>query len=94
MPTQKIGKSLPKRCSNTHAKDYRKASWTAGEIRKAKRRSIDAKRHQVNLDLVSMGLKPNGKRTVWPRKRLKAAEKATPRWVIELPRDTRVVRPR
>ena len=89
MPTQKIGKNLPKRCSNAHAKEHRKACWAAGEVRKGKRRAEDARRHRVNLDLVSMDLKPNGKRTTWPRKRLPAEERAKPRWVIELPRDVR-----
>lgn len=91
MPTQKIGKNLPKRCSNTHAKETRKASWVAGEIRKGKRRAEDERRHRVNLDLVSQGLKPNGKRTTWPRKRLHGDAKAAiapARWVITLSRPT------
>ena len=93
MPTQKMGKSLPKRCSNAHAKDKRKADWIAGEVRKGKRRAAQEAAHRVNLDLVSMGLVPNGKRTAWPRKRLHGDAKAAiakPRWVIELPRDPRV----
>jgi hypothetical protein len=89
MPTQKIGKSLPKRCSNTHAKEKRKADWAAGEVRKGKRRAEQEKAHKANLELVAAGGVSPGGRTSWPRKRLRAADKPTARWVIELGGDPR-----
>lgn len=93
MPTQKIAKNLPKRCSNAHAKESRKAAWAAGEERKAQRRAMDARRHKANLELVAAGGVSPGGRTSWPRKRLHGEARAAlrpARWVIELPRDPRV----
>ena len=90
MPTQKIGKNLPKRCSNAHAKEHRKACWVAGEVRKGKRRAAAEAAHKRNLELVAAGGVSPGGRTSWPRKKLKAADKPTARWVIELPKDPRV----
>ena len=90
MPTQKIGKNLPKRCSNAHAKEARKTAWARGEKRKEARRVKDAAAHKRNLELVAAGGVTPGGRTSWPRKRLPAAQRTTARWVIELPRDPRV----
>ena len=70
MPTQKIGKNLPKRCSNAHAKETRKAAWLRGEARKAERRKAAEKAHKANLELVAAGGVSPGGRTSWPRKRL------------------------
>jgi len=90
MPTQKIGKSLPKRCSNTHLSESRKARWSAGEVRKGKRRAAQEKAHKANLELVAAGGRTAGGRTSWPRKRLHGdAKPAKARWVITLPGDVR-----
>ena len=86
-------RSLPKRCSNAHAKEHRKACWVAGEVRKGKRRAAaEAAPIKRNLELVAAGGVSPGGRTSWPRKKLKAADKPTARWVIELPapKDPRV----
>lgn len=76
MPTQKIGKNLPKRCSNTHAKETRKASWLRGEARKEVRRKDQERRHKANLELVAAGGVTAGGRASWPRQRLHGEAKA------------------
>jgi hypothetical protein len=92
MPTQKVGKNLPKRCSNAHAKETRKAAWVRGEVRKGKRRAAQEAAHKANLELVAAGGRTAGGRTSWPRQRLHGEAKAAvrpARWVIELPPDVR-----
>lgn len=94
MPTQKMGKSLPKRCSNAHAKEQRKVDWARGEKRKDARRKAAEAAHKRNLELVAAGGVSPGGRTSWPRKRLSGADRdpiRPARWVIELPRDPRIM---
>lgn len=46
---QGIAKSLPKRATNAHAKDYRARAWATGEQRKKLRQAENEKRHQANV---------------------------------------------
>lgn len=76
MPSQKISKNLPKRCSNAHAKETRAASWARGQARKVARRKESEAAHKRNLELVAAGGVAAGGRTSWPRQRLHGEAKA------------------
>lgn len=46
---QGIAKSLPKRATSAHAKEYRARAWVTGEQRKKLRQAENEKRHAVNV---------------------------------------------
>lgn len=48
MATQKLKKSLPKRCTNERLKARRSASWARGQERKALRRAAQERRERAN----------------------------------------------
>jgi len=53
---QKIGKKLPRRCTNTNLQSRRQRSWIKGQERKKMRREAQAKREKANRELRALGL--------------------------------------
>jgi hypothetical protein len=56
MPSQKVAKKLPKRCTNAHLKAKRAVSWQRTQDRKKAANAAQNKRFEANNKLRATGL--------------------------------------